>query len=59
VTDPDRLDAPNQQVVRADASAPWEEGDGGGAPAKAKAKAKAKAPDPEPAKAPEGDDEAD
>ena len=25
-------DAPNQQVVRADASAPWEEGDGGGEP---------------------------
>lgn len=26
-------DAPNQQVVRADGSAPWEEGDGGSTPA--------------------------
>jgi len=26
----DLLDAPNQQVVRADGSAPWEEGTGGG-----------------------------
>jgi hypothetical protein len=26
-----RLDAPNQQVVRADGSAPWEEGTGGSA----------------------------
>ena len=25
----DRLDAPNQQVVRPDASAPWDEGEGG------------------------------
>jgi hypothetical protein len=26
---PERLDAPNQQVVRADQSAPWDEGTGG------------------------------
>lgn len=26
-------DAPNQQVVRADESAPWEEGEGGSTPA--------------------------
>jgi hypothetical protein len=26
----DLLDAPNQQVVRADGSAPWDEGTGGG-----------------------------
>jgi hypothetical protein len=26
----DQLDAPNQQVVRADGSAPWDEGTGGG-----------------------------
>ena len=28
----DLLDAPNQQVVRADGSAPWQEGSGGGDP---------------------------
>jgi hypothetical protein len=27
-------DAPNQQVVRGDASPPWQEGDGGSQPAK-------------------------
>jgi len=38
------LDAPNQQVVRADGSAPWDEGEGGSTleltPAKAKKQAK-------------------
>lgn len=30
--DGDLYDAPNQQVVRPDGSAPWEEGEGGSAP---------------------------
>lgn len=38
----DQLDAPNQQAVRADGSAPWDEGHGGG-----------KAPKPKPGKTPE------
>jgi hypothetical protein len=41
------FDTPNQQVVRADGSAAWEEGTGGGqppaSPKAAKAKAKAEA----------------
>ena len=35
------LDAPNQQVVRADASAPWDEGTGGEAAPEAKSMTKA------------------
>ena len=30
MTDGQQYDAPNQQVVRADGSAPWDEGAGGG-----------------------------
>ena len=30
MTDGQQYDAPNQQVVRADGSAPWDEGTGGG-----------------------------
>jgi hypothetical protein len=33
--EPDRLDAPNQQVVRPDGSGPGDEGDGGSAPPEA------------------------
>jgi hypothetical protein len=32
MTEPERLDAPNQQVVRADGSGPADEGGGGSAP---------------------------
>lgn len=32
--EPFRWDAPNQQVVRADESPPWEEGNGGSTPDK-------------------------
>jgi hypothetical protein len=39
----DQFDAPNQQVVRPDGSAPWDEGTGGGT-------------DPEPAPAPPSDE---
>ena len=40
MTDEQQYDAPNQQVVRPDGSAPWDEGTGGGAaPKKAKPKA--------------------
>jgi hypothetical protein len=46
----DQLDAPNQQVVRADGSAPWDEGHGGGKAAKSKPAAKA--PDEKPASTP-------
>lgn len=35
-----RLDAPNQQVVRPDESAPWQEGEGGSAPEPAKTETK-------------------
>ena len=41
MTDEQQYDAPNQQVVRPDGSAPWDEGTGGGAAPKAKAKPKA------------------
>jgi hypothetical protein len=41
--EPERLDAPNQQVVRPDGSGPADEGEGGSQPKEAKAKpAKAK-----------------
>ena len=36
-----QLDAPNQQVVRPDGSAPWDEGDGAGEPAAAEGTRKA------------------
>jgi hypothetical protein len=45
----DQLDAPNQQVVRADGSAPWDEGKGAG-----KAPKSSKRPDPEPETKPAG-----
>lgn len=35
-----QYDAPNQQVVRADGSAPWDEGNGGGAKREAEPKTK-------------------
>jgi hypothetical protein len=38
-----QYDAPNQQVVRADGSAPWDEGTGGGKAAKKPAKTSEKA----------------
>lgn len=38
-------DAPNQQVVRADGSGPWEEGTGGSTPQATSSKAKGKAED--------------
>jgi hypothetical protein len=41
----EQLDTPNQQVVRPDGSAAWDEGEGGGKPPSAKPKAKAKADD--------------
>jgi hypothetical protein len=46
----EQLDTPNQQVVRPDGSAAWDEGTGGGEPPAPAPKAKAKA-DPEPAPA--------
>jgi hypothetical protein len=42
--EPERLDAPNQQVVRPDGSGPAEEGKGGGKAAKAAPKAAKPAP---------------
>ena len=36
----DQYDAPNQQVVRADGSAPWEEGSGGTPPGQGRARAR-------------------
>jgi hypothetical protein len=45
-------DAPNQQVVRADQSAPWDEGSGGGTRSAAKA-------EPDAATETEADDSAD
>lgn len=35
-----QYDAPNQQVVRADGSGPWDEGSGGSTPQSRKGKAK-------------------
>jgi hypothetical protein len=39
----DQYDAPNQQAVRADGSAPWDEGMGGGSAPEPEPKAKTKA----------------
>ena len=42
-----QYDAPNQQVVRPDGSAPWDEGTGGGEDAAPEPEAQQPAPEPE------------
>lgn len=54
MSDPERPDAPNQQVVRPDGSHPSQEGTGGGQAPKAKAKAKKKDDEPKPEEGGEG-----